>query len=381
MRRSQREGRFDPHPQARRRPQQRGRPSRVGLPPMFATPFLALRSLTHSPRSLFTLASLRVRVRVWRVTFFSSSSSSHSFNLRCPSKCTVLPERVRLFIIGSPKGAVKRKSNQRARTVHTSEANGVNGTFKCKCNRSLRAAHQRLGKAAHRRAASEPTKPTNPHGCFRPHSTTTPVWSDPARAQRPPSRHAETSQFPETRGRAGHGTARHGTTRRGRAATIATASLPCPARTRRRVGGPAGPAGGSGPAATRVTRDGVRAQRRRMRSWSGARAGAGWLAEKKTNAFLRRRGRGEGEGDGWPHLPRVFLSCLPRRRQRASEHRPDSRIRAGIWILLTCTVGRGRRVHQRRTCYWAASSAVPCRLQASWLLVHTRFNQFDSVHE
>jgi hypothetical protein len=159
-------------------------------------------------------------------------------------------------------------------------SNGVNGTFKCKCNRSLRAAHQRLGKAAHRRAASEPT---NPHGCFRPHSTTTPVCSDPARAQRPPSRHAETSQFPETRGRAGHGTAR-----RGHAATIATASLRCPARTRR-VGGPAGPAGGSGPAATRVTRDGVRGGEC-DRGAERARGLAGW--KKKTNAFLRRRGRG-----------------------------------------------------------------------------------------
>lgn len=283
MRRSQREGRFDPHPQARRRPQQRGRPSRVGLPPMFATPFLALRSLTHSPRSLFTLASLRVRVRVWRVTFFSSSSSSHSFNLRCPSKCTVLPERVGLSILGSPKGAVKRKSNQRARTVHTSEANGVNGTFKCKWRRSLRAAHQRLGKAAHRRAASEPNQPTLTVAFGR--TRRRPSDSDPALAQRPPNQRAAMQRRRNFQRRAGgRGTARHGTTRRGHAATIATASLPCPARTRRRVGGPAGPAGGSGPAATRVTRDGVRGGE----CDRGAERARGW----GKNAFLRRRGRG-----------------------------------------------------------------------------------------
>lgn len=303
MRRSQREGRFDPHPQARRRPQRRGRPSRVGLPPMFATPFLALRSLTHSPRSLFTLASLRVRVRVWRVTLFSSSSS-HSFTQRRRQK-EIQPT--------STNGPHVR-------------SNGVNGTFKCKCCATGRCVQHINVLERQRTGAQRVNQPNQP--------TLTVAFGRTQRRRpsgltlRAPNAHPAAMQRRRNfqRRAGGRGTARHGTTRRGHAATIATASLPCPARTRRRVGGPAGPAGGSGPAATRVTRDAVRGGEC-DRGAERARGLAGW--KKKTNAFLRRRGRGEGDGDGWPHLPRVFLSCLPRRRQRASERaqarQPDPR--------------------------------------------------------
>lgn len=195
--------------------------------------------------------------------------------------------------------------------------------------RSLRAAHQRLGAAAQR--VNQPTNQTQRRPCLpplRPPSVPVAFGRTPRRPPRPAppaqgsqrTSHAETSQFPETRGR--------GTTRRGHAATSGTACVPCPARTSETSGRSREPRGarrGGGarrwfrsrrepraawPAvrcrARRVTATGSEEAMRR-RPWSGEGVWGG--VEKNKGLFLRRRGRGEGEGDGRPRRTAPHRTC------------------------------------------------------------------------
>jgi hypothetical protein len=117
-----------------------------------------------------------------------------------------------------------------------------------------------------------------------------------------------------------------------------------------------------------------------MRSWSGARARAGWL-EKKNKCLSSAAGPGVRVTGGRTCPASSFLVFHGGGSERASTGQTAGSARGFGYCLRVQWEGD---VVVTNAAFVTGRPPLLCRAGCklpAWLLVHTRFNQFDSVHE